>query len=121
MSISLSGLPAMNWYATFRMLALNAPAKPLSPETTISSTRFSGRVKNSGRAQVAGLFVVEIDAARERLEHAGDHARVRPRRHRTLLRAAQLGRRDHLHGLGNLPRVLHAADAPSEIEYVCHC
>jgi len=38
----------------------------------------------------------------------------------TLLRAAQLGRRDHLHGLGDLPRVFHAADATPEIEYVSH-
>jgi hypothetical protein len=71
-------------------------------------------------AQVAGLLVVEIDAAAERLEHAGDHARVGPRRQGALLRAAQLGRRDHLHGLGDLPRVFHAADAAPEIEYVCH-
>ena len=62
-------------------------------------------------AQVAGLGIVDIDAARERLEHAGDHFGVRPRGQRPLLRAAQLGRRDHLHGLGDLPRVFHAADA----------
>ena len=62
-------------------------------------------------AQVAGLLVVEIDAARERLQDAGDHARVRPRRQRSLLRLPELGRRDHLHGLGDLPRVFHAADS----------
>ena len=38
------------------MLALKAPAKPLSPVTMISSTRFSGRVANSGwrRLPVSG-------------------------------------------------------------------
>ena len=62
-------------------------------------------------AEVAGRLVVEIDAAGERLEHAGDHFGVGASRERALLGAAQLGRRDHLHGLGDLPRVFHAADA----------
>src|SRR5262249_19408389 len=33
---------------------------------------------------------------------------------------AQLGRRDHLHGLGDLPRVSHAADASPNVEKVRH-
>ncbi len=61
-----------------------------------------------------------IDAADERLQDADNHARIGPRGQRPLLGAAQLGRRNHLHGLGDLPRVFHAADAPPEIEYVCH-
>ena len=61
-------------------------------------------------AQVAGLLVEELDTAGQRLQHAGDHFGVWPGRHRPLLRAAQLGRRDHLHGLGDLPRVFHACE-----------
>ena len=38
----------MNWNAVLVMFALNAPANPLSPLITTSSTRFSGRVANSG-------------------------------------------------------------------------
>ncbi len=38
----------MNWYAVFRMLALKAPANPLSPLMTTIRMRFSGRVMNSG-------------------------------------------------------------------------
>ena len=93
------------------MLVLNAPAKPLSPLMTTSRTRFSSRVAKSGMAQVAGLGLVDVDAARERLEHAGDHLGVGARGHGPLLRAAQLGGRDHLHGLGDLPHVFHAANA----------
>ena len=121
MSNSLSGPASMNWLAAFTMLALNAPANPRSPLTTTSSTRFSSRVAKQRMAQVAGLRIDDLDAPRQRLQHAGDHLRVGPRRHRALLRAAQPGRRDHLHGLGDLARVLYAADAPSKIEYVRHC
>jgi hypothetical protein len=102
----------MNWKAVLRMLALKAPANPLSPLMTISSTRFSWRVLQ--RADGADLpvdLVEDIDAADQRFQHAGDHPGVGPGRERPLLRAAELGRRDHLHGLGDLPRVFHAADA----------
>ncbi len=63
-------------------------------------------------AQVPGRFVEDVDAPRQRFQHAGDHPRIRPGRQRTLLCAAQFRRRHHLHGLGDLPRVLHAANAP---------
>ncbi len=59
-------------------------------------------------------------AADERFQHVRDHLGVGPGEHGSLLRAAQLGRRDHLHGLGDLPRVLDTADASPKIEYVCH-
>ena len=61
---------------------------------------------------LAGVLVDEVCAAHQRFQHVGDHLRVGPRLHRALLRTAQLGRRNHLHGLGDLPRVLHTADAP---------
>src|SRR6185369_2345700 len=63
-------------------------------------------------AQVARSLVEDVDAARQRLEDVGDHLCVWPGRERSLLRTTQLGRRDHLHGPGDLARVLHAADAP---------
>ena len=44
-------------------------------------------------------------------QHAAQHTAVWTRPDDAILRAAQLGRRDHLHGLGDLPRVFHAADA----------
>jgi len=70
--------------------------------------------------EVAGRFVEDIDAAGQRFKHAGDHFGVGPGLKRPLLRAAQLGRRDHLHGLGDLARVFHAADATPKVEYICH-
>src|ERR1700753_458844 len=70
--------------------------------------------------EVARLLVKNVDTAPERFKDAGDHLGVGTRGERTLLRTAQYSRRAHLHGLGDLARVLHAANAPSEIEYVCH-
>jgi hypothetical protein len=61
--------------------------------------------------QVAGLGIDDLNAPDERLQNAGDHLRIGPRGHCASLRAAQTGSRDHLHGLGDLPRALHAADA----------
>ena len=57
------------------------------------------------------LLVVEIRAADHGDEHAGEHAGIWASPHRPVLRTAQLGCGDHLHGFGNLPRVLHAADS----------
>ena len=63
-------------------------------------------------AQIAGLGIEDLDASDKRLEHAGDHLGVGPGRHGAFLRAAQLGRSHHLHGLGDLARVFYAANAP---------
>ena len=46
--------------------------------------------------------------------------RIRARRKRRFLRAAQPGRRDKLHRAGNLLGVLHRADAAPEIEKCGH-
>src|SRR6516165_6415893 len=40
--------------------------------------------------------------------------------HGAVLRPAQTGRRDHLHCLGDLSRVLDAANATPKIQYICH-
>src|SRR5690606_18211977 len=45
---------------------------------------------------------------------------VRPRRLHALLSAAQLRRRDHLHGLRDLLRVLHAVDLGADFFAACH-
>jgi hypothetical protein len=42
------------------------------------------------------------------------------RRDRALLRTLQLRRRDHLHGLRDLLRILDRLDAPADVEEVCH-
>ena len=68
--------------------------------------------------EVAGLIVEHSTAADQRFEHVGEHLRVGPSLHSALLGAAQTGGRDHLHGLGDLPRVLHTADATPEVEKV---
>ena len=46
-------------------------------------------------------------------QHALDDLRVGPGRQHAILRAPQLGRRDHFHGLGDLLRVFHRANAPA--------
>src|SRR5579872_6210070 len=69
---------------------------------------------------LAGGFVVNIRARHQRLQYIDQHLRVRTRCQGTLLRLAQLCRRNHLHGLGDLPRVFHAADTPPDVENVCH-
>ncbi len=109
-----------NFVAAFSTLELNAPASPRSPVTRTSRTFFSGRCASSGCLGSPVFWIDEIGALHHRLQNVGEHLRVGPRRQRALLRAPQLGRRHHLHGLGDLPRVLHAADAPPNVAYVRH-
>ena len=71
-------------------------------------------------ARLAGLGVVNLGARYERLEHVREHLRIGARCQRTILRAPQFRRRDHLHGFGDLPRVGHAANAAPDVENVCH-
>src|SRR5580700_3657785 len=68
----------------------------------------------------AGGGIDQFGAADRRLQNVGQHLRVGTSRQGAFLGAAQLGRRDHLHGLGDLARVLHAADTTPKIEYVGH-
>jgi len=53
-------------------------------------------------------------------QHAAQHTAVWTRPDDAILRAAQLGRRDHLHGLGDLLRVLDRADAPPDVDQARH-
>jgi hypothetical protein len=66
------------------------------------------------------LRIVNFRPRHQRLQHIGQHLRIRTRRQGPFLRPAQLRRRDHLHGLGDLPRVDHAANAPPNVENVRH-
>src|ERR1019366_8345356 len=68
----------------------------------------------------SGDRVVDIGSRHERFENVGEHLRIGTRGERALLGAAQLRRGDGLHGLGDLPRVDHAADAAPDVENVCH-
>src|SRR5229473_3212802 len=66
------------------------------------------------------LRIINLGPRHQRLQHIAQHLRVRTRSQGAILRPAQLGCRDHLHGLGDLPRVDHAANPPPYIENVCH-
>jgi hypothetical protein len=63
------------------------------------------------------LGVARVARAVQDLHHL---PRVRTRREHGLLRAAELGRGDHLHGLRDLLRVLDAADPASDVDECGH-
>src|SRR5579859_1819519 len=71
-------------------------------------------------AGLASLGRVDLGALDEREQYAGQHLGIGTPCQGALLRATELGRRDHLHGLGDLPRVLHAADTAPDVEDVSH-
>ena len=68
----------------------------------------------SEQGQFTG-FVVAPGGARNTGQHLFEHGRVRTRGNHALLGAAQLGRRNHLHGLGDLLRVFDRPDAPANV------
>src|SRR5262245_49438048 len=60
---------------------------------------------------------VRLDAAHEMLHHDLELVRIGTSRHGGLLSASQLRRRDHLHGLGDLLRILDGGDPlPDRLE-----
>src|SRR5690242_16493592 len=69
--------------------------------------------------RLARLRIVDLGPRDQGFQDIGQHLRIRTRGQGALLRAAQFGRGDHLHGLGDLPRVDHAADTPADVENVC--
>src|ERR1700687_4764177 len=69
---------------------------------------------------LAGLLVDDVGALAQRTQHVGQHLRIGTGGQSAFLGAAELGSRDHLHGLGDLPRALHAADTAPDIENVSH-
>ena len=109
-----------NLAAAFSTFELKAPANPRSPVTSTSRMFCSGRCASRGCFGSPVFGIDQIGAADQRAQDVGNHQRVRPGRQRAFLCAPQLGRRDHLHGLGNLARVLHAADSPPDVANVRH-
>ena len=97
---------------------LKPPARPLSPETMTRMTFFSSLVARSGCSGAPSSRGATRDATErsDRLERR----RVRSRRDRPILRAAQLRRGDHLDRLRDLLRVLHAPDPPADVDEACH-
>ena len=93
-----------------RCCELNAPARPRSAVTAISRWIWSLPVPASS----AGAFGISGDRRRQRTQHALHPFGVGTRRLGLLLRPAQLRRRHHLHGGGDLLRRLHAVDARPE-------
>jgi hypothetical protein len=69
---------------------------------------------------LSGNGIVDIGASYQRFQNVGQHLRIGTARERAFLRAAQFRRRDGLHGLGDLPRVDHAADSAPDVENVGH-
>ena len=61
-----------------------------------------------------------IDTARHAVEHSLHLERERAGANHAILRAAQLRRRDHLHGFGDLLRRFHRADAAAEVKQRRH-
>ena len=105
-------LDAMNAAPALMTFVLKLPHSPLSPVTMMTSVRLSGR--GSRTASSGWIDGSTRDATLP--EHALHLHRIRPRVDDALLRAAQLRRGDHFHGLGDLLRVLDRADPASEID-----
>jgi len=79
-----------------------------------------------GRANIGPLREQRILGAllRYRRGHVGQHLPqqrpVRPGSHHAVLSPPQLGGRDHLHGLGDLLRILDGPDAPPYVDQARH-
>src|SRR5580698_3428802 len=66
------------------------------------------------------IRIINFRSRHQRLQHVGQHLRVGARSQSAFLRTTEFGRRDHFHGLGDLPRVGHAADTAPNVENVGH-
>src|SRR5580700_2219888 len=66
------------------------------------------------------IRIVDFRSRHQRLQDVGQHLCIRARRQSALLSAPQFSRRDHFHGLGDLPCVGHAADTAPDVENVSH-
>ena len=70
--------------------------------------------------RILGRLLVAGHGRRHVAQHLAQQRAIRPRRDHAILRAPQFGRRDHLHGLGDLLRVLDGADAPPDVDQARH-
>src|SRR5580704_563791 len=66
------------------------------------------------------IRIIDFRSRHQRLQDVGQHLCIRARRQSALLSAPQFSRRDHFHGLGDLPCVGHAADTAPDVENVSH-
>src|SRR5205814_4589112 len=66
------------------------------------------------------MMEVFIGSLRELAEDLHHFVRKRPRRDHTILRALELRGRNHLHGFGNLLRVLYRLNSPANIQKIRH-
>ncbi len=64
--------------------------------------------------------IVGLRGGRKIRQHFAHQIGVGTRRNDALLGAAQFRGRDHFHGLGDLLRVFHGADAPPQIDQTRH-
>ena len=66
------------------------------------------------------MMKVFVGSLRELAQHFRHLVRKRTRRHDAILRASELRGRHHLHGLGDLLRVLYRLNAPANVEKIRH-
>jgi hypothetical protein len=106
---------------TLQDVGIESPCQSLIPGDDNEQSILLFSLSEQQVTWLSGLRIVDFGARHQRLKHVGQHLGVRPRCQRAFLRLAQLGRRDRLHGLGDLPRVDHTANAAPDVENVCHC
>ncbi len=95
------------------MLALNPPHSPLSEVTTTRIVRGPGALGEQGMG-------VGQRARGDVPEHLGHLPGIGARREHGLLGSPELRCRDHLHGLGDLLRALHAPDPTADVDQRWH-
>src|SRR5260370_42078980 len=113
---------ALQYFFFFFLMIRRPPRSTLFPYTTLfrSQDIFLRPLGEQGMDWQSSGRIVNIGSRHERFKNIGEHLRIGTRGQGALLRAAQLRRGDGLHGLGDLPRVDHAADAAPDIEDVRH-
>ena len=108
---------ARNCCAALIRFELKAPARPWSAVIRTSWMRCSGPL---GQQRMRQPLVGRRRPRATLASSLRQHRRVGARGEHAVLRAAQLRRRDHLHGLGDLLRVLHRADAAPDVDQAGH-
>src|SRR5476651_242623 len=74
----------------------------------------------AGKKRIRVLLFVRRHGRGHVTQYLAQQRRVGTRRDHPILRTPQFGRGDHLHGLGNLLRVLDRADAPADVDQARH-
>ena len=74
----------------------------------------------TGQQWAGGCVFIAGGTVRQISHHLLEHGGIGAGGDDTVLRATQLGSRDHLHGLGDLLRVFDGADAPPDVYETWH-